>query len=117
MIFSISVVRYNAPTNRNLQIFTANWGGLWNSTPDRSLGFPADSPDVFASGAVDVTSPGTLEDYSSEGPVLGPGGSQSAPSPANPKPDGVSVSGVSTVSYGPSGFGGTSSAAPHTAAQ
>ena len=114
-IFAIRVRRYSAPTDRNLQVFAGNWGELWNSTPDRSLGFPADSPDVYATGAVDVTSPGTLEDYSSEGPVLGPGGSQAAPSPANPKPDGVSVSGVSTVSYGPSGFGGTSSAAPHTA--
>jgi hypothetical protein len=114
-IFSIVVAEYSAATDRNLQVFSSNWGGLWNSTPDRSLGFPADSPDVFSAGAVDVASLGTLEDYSSEGPVLGPGGSQGTPSPANPKPDGVSVSGVSTVTYGASGFGGTSSAAPHTA--
>ncbi|MCU0303760.1 MAG: S8 family serine peptidase [Thermoanaerobaculales bacterium] len=114
-IFAIRVSRFSTPSNRNLQVFAGNWGGLWSSTPDRSLGFPADSPAVFAVGAVDVTAPGNLEDYSSEGPVLGPGGSQAAPSPANPKPDGVSVSGVSSVTYGPSGFGGTSSAAPHTA--
>ncbi len=113
--FAIRVVRYSAATARNLQVFAGNWGGLLSSTPDRSLGFPADSPDVYAVGAADVTIPGTLEDYSAEGPVLGPGGSQAAPSPANPKPDGVSVSGVSTVTYGASGFGGTSSAAPHTA--
>ena len=113
--FAIRVRRIDAATNRNLQVFAGNWVGLLNSTPDRSLGFPADSPDVYAVGAVDVTTLGTLEDYSAEGPVLGPGGSQAAPSPANPKPDGVSVSGVSTVTYGPSGFGGTSSAAPHTA--
>jgi hypothetical protein len=114
-LFAIVVRRYAAATNRNLQVFASTWGGLLNSTPDRSLGFPADSPDVFAVGAVDAASPGTLEDYSAEGPVLGPGGSQAAPSPPNSKPDGVSVSGVSTVSYGPSGFGGTSSSAPHTA--
>jgi hypothetical protein len=114
-IFSIRVARFSAATNRNLQAFAGNWGGLWNSIPDRSLGFPADSPDLFAVGAVDVTTPATLEDYSAEGPVLGPGGSQATPSPPNPKPDGVSVSGVSSVTYGPSGFGGTSSAAPHTA--
>jgi hypothetical protein len=113
--FSIVVARYSAATDRNLQVFASNWGALLNSTPDHSLGFPADSPDVYAAGAVDVASPSTLEDYSAEGPVLGPGGSQATPSPANPKPDGVSVSGVSTVSYGPSGFGGTSSAAPHVA--
>ena len=113
-MFAIRVQRYDASTARNLQVFAGNWGGLEYSTPDHSLGFPADSPNVFAAGAVEVTSPSTLEDYSAEGPVLGPGGSQATPSPANPKPDGVSVSGVSTVSYGASGFGGTSSAAPHT---
>ncbi|MEX1312149.1 MAG: S8 family serine peptidase [Candidatus Sulfomarinibacteraceae bacterium] len=114
-LFGIAVSDEGGGAGGNLQLFAGNWGALWYTDPDRSLGFPADSPDVFAAGAVDVASPGTLEDYSSEGPVLGPGGSQAAPSPANPKPDGVSVSGVSTVTYGPSGFGGTSSAAPHTA--
>jgi len=114
-IFSIRVQAWDAPTDRNLQVFGHNFGQLWRTTPDRSLGFPADSPDVYAVGAVDVGNLGTLEDYSSEGPALGPGGSQAAPSPVNPKPDAVSVSGVSTVTYGPSGFGGTSSAAPHTA--
>ena len=114
-IFSIRVRDRGTASDRNLQVFAGNWGALWNSTPDHSLGFPADSPDVYAAGAVDVASPSTLEDYSAEGPVLGPGGSQATPSPDNPKPDGVSVSGVSTVSYGPSGFGGTSSAAPHVA--
>jgi Subtilase family len=114
-MFAFRIQRYSAATSRNFQVFAGNWGGLEFSTPDRSLGFPADSPDIYAAGAVDVASPSTLEDYSAEGPVLGPGGSQAAPSPANPKPDGVSVSGVSTVSYGPAGFGGTSSAAPHIA--
>ncbi|MEE4271899.1 MAG: S8 family serine peptidase [Thermoanaerobaculales bacterium] len=114
-LFAIRVDEYNAASHRNLQVFAPNFGAIEFSTPDRSLGFPADSPDVVAAGAVGLADPSVLEDYSSEGPVLGPGGSQAAPSPANPKPDLVSISDVSTVTYGTLGFGGTSSAAPHIA--
>jgi subtilisin family serine protease len=52
-----------------------------------------------------------LESFSSQGPLFGPGG----------VPDGalapqlVGADGVSTVTYGPSGFYGTSSACPHVA--
>jgi hypothetical protein len=113
--FALRVYRYGAATARNIQVFANDFLDLEFQVPERSLGFPADSPDVYAVGAVDVAAPGTLMDYSSEGPVLGPGGTLDPPSPTNPKPDGVSVSGVSTVSYGVSGFGGTSSSAPHTA--
>lgn len=114
-VFGVAVVKVSAATDRNLQVFANDWGGLWYSMGDRSLGFPADSPNVYTVGAVQVGSPVTLEDYSSEGPVLGPGGSQAAPDPPNPKPDGVSVARVSTVAYGPTGFAGTSASAPHAA--
>lgn len=114
-VFGILVLNYSAATDRNLQVFANDWGSLAHVTEDRSLGFPADSPNVFAVGAVDVSNPGTLEDYSSEGPVLGPGGSQAAPDPPNPKPDAVSVARVSTVAYGAGGFAGTSASAPHAA--
>jgi len=112
---AILVARAGAATDRHLQVFANDWGSISRITEDRSLGFPADSPHVYTVGAVDVASPATLESYSSEGPALGPGGSAAPPSPANPKPDGVSVAQVSTVAYGPTGFAGTSASAPHVA--
>ncbi len=114
-VFGILVIKSSAATDRHLQMFANDWGSLAHLTGDRSLGFPADSPNVYTVGAVDVGSPGTLEDYSSEGPALGPGGSAAAPNPANPKPDSVSVARVSTVAYGAGGFAGTSASAPHAA--
>lgn len=114
-LFGIVVVDNGGGAGGNLQVFTHDFIELSQYVPERSLGFPADSPDVVAAGAVGLATPGTVEEYSSEGPVLGPGGTQAAPSPANPKPDLVSISDVSTVSYAPDPFGGTSSAAPHAA--
>jgi len=108
--YGFLVQRINAPTNRNLQVFAGL--PLFNPVPARSLGFPGDSPNVFTVAAVDVN---TLiqEPYSSEGPVLGSGGSLAASSIL--KPDAASVANVSTVSFGPGIFNGTSSATPHVA--
>lgn len=108
--YAYLVQRINAPTNRNLQLFTGL--PLFNPVPARSLGFPGDSPHVFTVAAVDVN---TLaqEVYSSEGPVLGAGGSLAASTIL--KPDASSVANVSTVSAGAGGFNGTSSATPHVA--
>jgi hypothetical protein len=114
-VFGILVERVDAASDRHLQVFANDWISIAHLAEDRSLGFPADSPNVYTVGAVDVASPATVESYSSEGPVLGPGGSASPPVPANPKPDGVSVAQVSTVAYGPGGFAGTSASAPHAA--
>jgi subtilisin family serine protease len=108
--YGFLVQRVNAPTHRNLQVFTGL--PLFNPVHARSLGFPADSPNVFTVAAVDVN---TLlqEPYSSEGPVLGPGGSLAASTIL--KPDAASVANVSTASHGAGGFNGTSSATPHVA--
>ena len=108
--FAVQVARYSAATNKNLQMFT-NFD-LGTQVPARSLGFPADSPNVFTVGAVDVTT-NVQELYSSQGPVLGPGGTLAASS-IN-KPDVVSVANVNTEAYGAGGFNGTSSATPHVA--
>jgi subtilisin family serine protease len=108
--FGFVVQRFVAPTNRNLQLFSSL--PVFNFVPARSLGFPADSPNVFSVAAVDQV---TLaqEVYSSQGPVLGPGGSLAAS--AILKPDATSVANVSTFSAGVRAFNGTSAATPHVA--
>ncbi|MFB3908553.1 MAG: S8 family serine peptidase [Candidatus Eisenbacteria bacterium] len=69
---------------------------------DRSLLVPADTPSVIAVGAVDWRTE-SLDSYSSRG----------AEDAAEPKPEIVAPVGVSTKTYGRSGFRGTSAAAPH----
>jgi hypothetical protein len=80
--------------------------------PERSLMFPADSPDAITVGAVDVSSPYPLESYSSQGPAFGPGGTCYG---GSTRPDIAAYANVSTVSYGVRGFAGTSAATPHVA--
>ena len=114
--YAVLVARWDAPTNRNIQLFSN--AGFGVNVPERSLGFPADNAAVFAVGALDLTiDDSTPAWYSSEGPVLAPGGG--LPSASNPpavaKPDGMSFSPVSTSVDGGSTFGGTSAAAPHAA--
>lgn len=118
--YGYRIRRINAPTNRNLQLFAGL--PLFNPVPARSLGFPADSPNVFSVAAVDVFTT-AQEVYSSEGPVLGPGGTLAAS--AILKPDLAQVANVHTQAgivghmLNPNGFpelfNGTSSATPHAA--
>lgn len=112
-VVAVQVRRWNALTNRNLQLFT-NFGALVIPVNARSLGFPADSPNVIAAAAVDHS---TLaqESYSSEGPILAPGGGLPTGSEP-PKPDIASYAGgIDTQSYGAGVFSGTSATAPHVA--
>jgi subtilisin family serine protease len=108
--YGFLVQRVSAATNKNLQLFTGL--PLFNFVPARSLGFPGDSPNVFTVAAVDVTTT-AQEVYSSEGPVLGSGGTLGAS--LTLKPDAASVANVSTAAAGPGAFNGTSSATPHVA--
>ena len=111
--YALQVARFSAPTDRNLQVFSD--AGFFDFVPERSLGFPADSPGVFSVGALEATGNfDTQSSFSSEGPVLAPGGG--LPPPADfPKPDGMNFSGVSTVSDDPALFTGTSASTPHVA--
>ena len=84
-----------------------NW---W--TTSRSISFPADSQDAITVGAVDVNSPYPLEYYSSQGPTFGASGVCSG---GSIKPDIAAYANVSTVSYGSTGFDGTSAVTPHVA--
>lgn len=113
---AIVVAKMSAATDRNLQLFASGFGQLSTFVVTSSLGFPADSANVFTVAAIDVAT-SSQEPYSSEGPILPSGG---GPSPAAPvagpqKPDIASFANVDTQSYGPGVFNGTSSAAPHVA--
>ncbi|MCO5196059.1 MAG: GEVED domain-containing protein, partial [Anaerolineae bacterium] len=110
--YAILVHRKSGTTNNNIQVF--NFSDEINYfVESRSLGFPADSANVYSIAAIGAGS-GTQESFSSEGPILAPGGGIPGTTTHN-KPDATSYSGVDTQSYGASGFGGTSSSAPHVA--
>ncbi|HSX58796.1 MAG TPA: S8 family serine peptidase [Tahibacter sp.] len=126
-VFGVAVMRVAGTTTReNLELFTNI--PLDTRVTARSLGFPADSPNVLSIGAINVATAGTnpQEPFSSEGPVLAAGGGLPSTSPGsdpNLKPDVASYDNVSTVSYGVGGtnpipatsFTGTSAATPHVA--
>jgi Subtilase family len=82
--------------------------------PERSLANLADASSAVTVAAVDVGS-FAQEDYSSEGPTNGPGGTASG---GQTKPDISAYANVNTVSYGTDPmyvFNGTSAATPHVA--
>ena len=109
--YAIRVQRFSGTTNNNLQVYNFS-SDMQRTVEARSLGFPADSANVYSLGAIGVSS-GTQEYFSSEGPILALGGGIPGSTTHN-KPDAVSYSGVNTVSY-PSGFSGTSASTPHVA--
>lgn len=84
---------------------------FYDVVTSRTLIFPADSPDAMTVAAVDVSSY-AQESYSSEGPTFGSGGICTG---GSIKPDISGYATVSTVSYLPQLFNGTSAATPHVA--
>jgi len=115
--FGILVAEYSTTSDRNLQIYS-NLIETYYHVENRSLTFPADSASVVSVAAIDVTSH-AQESYSSEGPILAPGGGlptlRLAPLAGPQKPDMASFANVDTESYGPGVFNGTSAATPHVA--
>ena len=109
--YAIVVERVNATRDVCLSLDVPGMPHLEEWVPERSLSFPADSPNAITVGAVDVSSY-NLEHYSSRGPTFGPGGTCSG---GSTKPDIAAYANVSTVSYGAEEFAGTSAAAPHVA--
>ena len=111
--YGIVVYIWSATRNVCLRLVASHAGpDLDERVSQRSLIFPADSPDAITVGAVDVSSPYPLEDYSSRGPTFGAGGACSG---GSTKPDIAGYANVDTVSYGLGGFNGTSAATPHVA--
>jgi len=109
--FRIERVRGDRPVN--FEVFTP---GLIIFRPleflrARSIANLADSPGAITVAALDVNNL-TQEFYSSEGPTNGPGGAETG---GFTKPDISGFANVSTQSYGPGVFNGTSAATPHVA--
>lgn len=72
-------------------------------TGSRNLTLPGDTVEGITVGAVDASAPQEVLFYSSRGPT----------EDGRSKPEVVAPSGVSTVTFGARGFGGTSAAVPH----
>jgi subtilisin family serine protease len=85
-------------SNHHIEQFTSIRG---------NISIPGDATGSLTVGAIDFNKweTGPVEDFSSRGPTFD----------NRIKPDIVAPDGVSTISYGPLGFPGTSAAAPHVA--
>ncbi|MEX2314106.1 MAG: S8 family serine peptidase, partial [Thermomicrobiales bacterium] len=103
----LGVVLYGGAEPDWVQLQEFNGTTLGLSNPAGSVGNPAESanPGLLAVGATAWMTPGTIEDFSSQGPTRD----------GRIKPDVVGIDQADTVSYGPSGFPGTSQASPHVA--
>ena len=110
------VIEKESGSARYLELYSFN-DDYQYKVAESSLMIPADADGAVAVGAFNYTMPGTIESFSSRGPRNAPGGGPwtgSCPNP-NCKPEFAAPDGVSTVSYGPQNFPGTSAAAPHMA--
>ncbi len=107
------IIYHSFAINRevNFEIFLPYAPRLDEITNNRSLANLADAPRAITVSAMDVNSY-IVQSYSSMGPTNGPGGTITG---GINKPDITSYTNVSSNSYGPLGFSGTSAATPHVA--
>ena len=110
--YGFVIKRVNSSRNVNLEIFAPGDKRLDEIVYERSLPNLADSPGAVTVGAIGAGFPYALQGYSAQGPTNGPGGSLNG---GFVKPELAAYTGVSTESYGPGAFGGTSASAPHVA--
>jgi subtilisin family serine protease len=101
--YHIVIQRVSASLPETLQLHTF-FSGMQFVVPEMSLTIPADGREVIAAGAL-YQGNGRPEYFSSRGPTKD----------GRIKPDFGAPDGVSTETYGPVGFFGTSAASPHTA--
>jgi len=100
-IYHIIIRRIEASGPETLELHTL-FSGLEHVVPGRSLTVPADGRQIVAVGAT-FWGNDQVEFFSSRGPTKD----------GRIKPDFAAPDGVSTESFGPGGFFGTSAAAPH----
>ena len=120
--YPFDAIVYTAPTTGTYLLAIFHFGGAipaWlqlNAFSGQTLGVatvatsivnPAESanPGMLAVGAANWATTNTIEPFSSQGPTID----------GRIKPDLVGVDGADSVTYGPSGFFGTSQASPHVA--
>jgi len=111
--WGVGIFRYSATGPAKFHLYTRinpancfpSTGCMQYGDPAGSLLIPADNPDAITVGAVRWSSPDTIESFSSQGST----------EDGRAKPDLVAPDRVSGVTYGPSGFAGTSAASPHVA--
>lgn len=109
--FGFRINRSGVTGVNDLEVFSPA-SDLNHRVAEGSLTIPSDSADVMTVAAINYQAPYMVREFSSAGPSNGPGGSFSG---GLIKPDISGYDGVSTVSYGPRGFFGTSAASPHAA--
>lgn len=90
---------------KNIHVTFLTQNPLEYQVPETSIGIPADNPNVIATGAVAWNSPSVIENFSSRGPTTD----------GRIKPDLVAPDRVTTYSYYPNQFPGTSASCPHVA--
>lgn len=100
----IRIHKRSAPRACRLELFFTGAKDLEHVKPYGSINIPADSPHALAVGANSWVDD-DFHPYTSRGPT----------SDGRTKPDLVAPSGVSSETYGESGFFGTSASAPHVA--
>lgn len=105
--YFLEVRQFGGGTPNWVQLQEFNGYALEYASAAGSVGNPAESgvPGVLAVGAANWKTPSTIERFSSRGPTRD----------NRIKPDLVGFDFADTVTYGPSGFSGTSQASPHIA--
>lgn len=102
--YYVIINKWYATSDATFQLYSYPWKLQYQVAAGSLGGQPADSAYAMTVGAVPVGGT-SIEWYSSRGPTID----------GRIKPDIVAPDRVSTETYGPTGFSGTSAAAPHAA--
>lgn len=109
--FGVRIGRSGVVGAHDMELFSAD-SDLDNRVAAGSLTIPTDTASVVGVAAISYNPPFGFRSFSSAGPTNGPGGTLTGGDTA---PDLAAFDGVSTASYGPRSFFGTSAASPHAA--